>query len=169
MEYTISQAMRYAATLKAKLSEIKKRASSSLVYKKDSSPPFSFEEQEREYQTLSYQLAKVKGALAVANSTTTIKYKDESITLSHAINMLQEVKGYIAWLKELPCLPSKETNSSDRTWDDANDKYITNQVITCCVLPERIRAEKVDSLQASFDELNWLIESKNQVTKFVID
>lgn len=169
MEYTISQAMRYAAQLKAKLSEVKKRAASSLNHKKDAEPPFEFAKMMTEYHELMNTLCKVKGALAVANATTTITCHGGELTLAAVIGTLQELKGYIAFIKELPCMAAKETISSDRNWDEATDKYLTQQVVTVCHLTEAGRAHLIDTMQAQFDELNWLVESKNQVTKLVID
>jgi len=105
---------------------------------------------------------------ATANPTTNLEDKTYRITLAHAVKILQELKGQIAWLKSLPCLANESVTTTDSQWDDDNSKYVKQQITTLCSLPEADRAEMVDNLQDEFDSLNGAVEALNQTTKLSV-
>lgn len=162
MTQTIDQTLKYAAQLKKKIADARKRAESSLVYKQGETPPFSFSEMMAKEAAISNELAKIQGKLAVANATNTIEYKNDNISLSHAIRLLQELKGRIAWINGLGSLANEQTYSTEAIWDDQKSDYLRKQVVTICNLPEADRAKLVDSLQDEFNLLNGLVDSANK-------
>jgi hypothetical protein len=167
-EVTISQALRYASKLKNQVSEARKRAESSLIHKAGEDTAFSFQDMLIKADAASSDLAALQGKLAAANAANTVEYKESPITLSHAVRVLQELKGRIAWAKGLPCQSTETVVNQDRVWDDAVDKYVSKTSTTICSLPEAKRAELVDALQDEFDLLNGAVESTNQVVKLTI-
>lgn len=167
-ELTISQALRYASKLKNQISDARSRAAGSLNHKAGEATAFSFSEMLSKAESLSCDLAVLQGKLASINASSFVDYKGGLISLSHAVRVLQELKGRIAWLKGLAVLQTESTVSTDKVWDDVNDKYITQTVTTFCNLPEAKRAEMVDTLQDEFDSLNGAVESANQVVKLTI-
>jgi len=167
-EVNISQALRYASKLKNQISEARNRAISSLNHKAGSATAFSFREMLSKTFTIGNELAALQGKLAVINATNTVEYKGYQITLAHAVRILQEIKGRIAWLKALPVLPIEENTSSEKNWDDVLEKYTTQNVTTICNLPEAKKADLVDVLQEEFDLLNGAVESANQTVKLTI-
>jgi hypothetical protein len=126
--------------------------------------------------SLSYELAALRGKLAVANAVNTILYSGnfggksdlKEISLAHAISILQELKGRIAWVKGLPCQSVSKISGSSQEWDESAEKYINKPFITFCNLPEAKRAALVDALQEEFDLLNGAVESINQMVKITI-
>ncbi len=164
----ISQALRYASKLKNQISETRTRAFGSLNHEAGEPTAFSFNEMLEKSEKLSDELANLQGKLAVANAINTINYKEETLTLAHAVKILQELKGRIAWLKSLPCLANESVTTTDSQWDDDSSKYIKQQITTLCCLPEADRAELVDNLQEEFDSLNGAIEAMNQTTKLSV-
>jgi hypothetical protein len=167
-ELTISQALRYSSKLKNQISETRTRAFGSLNHKSGEPTAFSFSEMVGKSEKLSDELANLQGKLAVANATNTINYKKETLTLAHAVKILQELKGRIAWMKTLPCLSNESVTTTDSQWDDDNFKYVKQQVTTLCCLPEADRAEIVDNLQEEFDSLNGAVEALNQTAKLSV-
>ena len=167
-EVTISQALRYASKLKNKISDARSRAAGSLNHKVGEPTAFSFPDMLGKADSLSCELAALQGKLASVNASNTVEYKGVLITLSHAVRVLQELKGRIAWLKGLPVQQAEKIISTERVWDDVTDKYINQTTTTLCHLPEANRAELVDALQEEFDYLNGAIESINQVVKLTI-
>jgi len=167
-EVTISQALRYASKLKNQISDARSRAAGSLNHKAGEPTAFSFPEMLAKSEALSSELAALQGKLASVNASSTVEYKGNSITLSHAVRVLQELKGRIAWLKGLPVLQTDTVVTTERSWDDVNDKYINQTSTMICCLPEAKRAEMVDALQEEFDSLNGAVESSNQVVKLTI-
>ena len=167
-ELTISQALRYSNKLKNQISETRTRAFGSLNHKSGEPTAFSFNEMLEKSEKLSDELADLQGKLAVANAITTFEYKEDRITLAHAVKILQELKGQIAWLKSLPCLANESVTTTDSQWDDDNSKYVKQQITTLCSLPEADRAEMVDNLQDEFDSLNGAVEALNQTTKLSV-
>jgi hypothetical protein len=167
-EVTISQALRYASKLKNQISDARSRAAGSLNHKAGESTAFSFPDMLAKADALSSELAALQGKLASVNAASSVEYKGSSITLSHAVRVLQELKGRIAWLKGLPVLQTESTVTTERTWDDVNDKYVNQTSTMICSLPEAKRAEMVDALQEEFDSLNGAVELANQVVKLTI-
>jgi hypothetical protein len=167
-EVTISQALRYTSKLKNQISDARSRAAGSLNHKAGEATAFSFTEMLTKTEALSSELAALQGKLASVNASNVVEYKGSPITLSHAVRVLQELKGRIAWLKGLPVLQTESTVTTERTWDDVNDKYINQTSIMICCLPEAKRAELVDALQDEFDSLNGAVELANQVVKLTI-
>jgi hypothetical protein len=167
-EMNISQALKYASKLKKQISDARTRAAGSLNHQYGEETAFSFNEMLEKADNLSYELAALQGKLAEANAKSTVEYKGNRITLAHAVRILQELKGRIAWLTSLPSLKTEKTTSTDSVWNDATDKYIQKTVVTICNLPEAKRAELVDALQEEFDSLNGTVESANQVIMVTI-
>jgi len=167
-EVTISQALRYASKLKNRISEARKRAENSLNYKAGEATAFSFEKMMANADAASSELAALQGKLAAVNASSLVEYKGDKITLSHAVRVLQELKGRIAWVKALPCQTTESVVSSDRVWDEGNEKYISKTVTTLCNLPEAKRSDLADALQEEFDSLNGAVESANQKVTLTI-
>jgi hypothetical protein len=167
-EVTISQALRYASKLKSQISEARSRAASSLSHKKDEETAFSFSEMLERADNLSYDLAKLQGKLAVANATAIVKYNEQDITLSHAIRILQELKGRIAWVKALPSLATEIVVTYESDYDELQSKYVRQKIETCCSLPEAKKAALADHLQEEFDALNGAVETINQTVTLTI-
>lgn len=167
-EVTISQVLRYASKLKNQIGDARSRAAGSLNHKIGEATAFSFPEMLAKADALSSELAALQGKLASVNASSSVEYKGSSITLSHAVRVLQELKGRIAWLKGLPALQTESTVTTEREWDDVNDKYVNKTSTMICNLPEAKRAEMVDALQEEFDSLNGAVELANQVVKLTI-
>lgn len=161
---TISQALRQAARLKNQISEWQNRAQNSLIFVEGTSPPFDFIEMSNNAEQCAAKLSALKAKIAIANATTRLVYKDKTLALVEAIAVLQELKGRISWLKQLPVKSAITTCSTTRVWSDELDKTVEKSIQTTCCLPEYQRSLVVDELQDQFDELNSLIEEKNQVT-----
>lgn len=168
MELTIKQAISYASQIKKRISDARSRASSSLNHKAGEETPFSFQEMLAKSDQLSDELAAVQGKLAVANATNTVDHKGQTLILSHAIRLLQEMKGKIAWLNGLPVQATESLTSNEREWDETLDKSVMKKTVTFCKLPEAKRAELVDALQDEFNLLNGAVELVNQVVKLTI-
>lgn len=165
-EITISQALRYSSKLKKQISDARIRAANSLNYKAGEETAFSFIEMLKKADSLSYELAKLHGKMAVANASNQVEYEPgEFITLSHAIRILEETKGRIAWVKALPCQMIESVSTIDQVWDDGQSKYLNKSTTTICSLPEAKRAELLDKLQDEYDALNGAVELVNQVVK----
>jgi hypothetical protein len=167
-EVSISQALRYASKLKNQISEARKRAESSLIHKSGEETAFSFSEMLTKADTASNDLAALQGKLAAANAANTVEYKGNQISLSHAVRVLQELKGRIAWVRGLPCQITETSVNQERSWDDTTDKYVLKTSTTICALPEAKRAELADALQEEFDSLNGSVELTNQMVKLTI-
>lgn len=167
-ELSISQALRYANKLKNQIAETRSRAQRSLNHQKGQGTAFSFNEMLEQSNDLSDKLAALQGKLASANANNTIEYKGNNITLAHAVRVLQELKGRISWIKGLNSLEMSEVVSSERTWDETSDKYVSKEIVTICHLPEANKANMTDSLQEEFDLLNGAVESANHVVKIVL-
>ena len=163
---TISQALRYAAKLKNQISDARTRAQSSLTHKSDQQTAFNFQDMLDKSFELGYKLAELQGKLAEVNANNTVKYLGVDVSLAHAVRILQEIKGQIAWIKALPSLQTQITKTQDRVWNDEKDEYVSVTVQMLCYLPEADKADLVDNLQDKFDVLNSAVEHANQTVSF---
>lgn len=173
---TISQALRYAAKLKNQVAEYRQRAVSSVSHQVDQPTAFDFDEVFGAVQQTSFDLSRVKAAIAETNAVTKITFKsllfpvssgERTISLTEAVAYLQEIKGLIAWIKTLPTQAAERITSTSRVFDFEADKYINKEVVTLCHLPEASRANTIEALQDEFDLVNGLVESKNQTTYLI--
>jgi hypothetical protein len=161
---SISQALRYASKLKGKIADARTRAASSITHKAGEETAFDFKAMLDSADTLSDELAALQGRIAVANATNSVIFEGNQISLSHAVRVLQELKGRIAWVKGLTVLQVESVEQSDVDWDDVAAKSVRKSWRMICRLPEAARAALVDQLQEKFDRLNGAVESINQVT-----
>lgn len=157
---TIAQALRHAKKLKGRIDEARGRAAASVSFFVDSPPAFPFEEQATRAEDASRELAELQGRLAVANATHTIDIDGKRVTLSHAVRILQALKGQIAWLRELATKNAAQTVHAEVVYTGAGHQTVARQVE--CRLPEAAKAAIVDSLQERFDLINALVEAQNQ-------
>jgi len=167
-ELTIAQALRFASKLKNQVSDARARAVSSLNHKKDDQTAFDFSEMLEKADSASYELASLHGKLAIVNATNTVQYKGNSISLSHAIRILQELKGRIAWVKALTVAATENYKVAETTWSETAEKYVNGSAEMVCHLPEAKRVALVDSLQDEFDSLNGAVEMINQTVKITV-
>jgi len=167
-ELTISQAIRYSSKLKSQISDSRDRALSSFIYNKNETPAFNFAEMLSKADSLSSELAELQGKIAFANSNNTIEYKGSVINIAHAIRILQELKGRIAWAKNLPALASAITTHQDAEYDENTGKYNKKTLEKVCCLAQADKANLIDSLQEEFDTLNGIVEFSNQTVKITI-
>jgi hypothetical protein len=163
---TISQGIRYAAKLKKKISDARDRALSSITHKSVQETAFKFDDMFDLSSSLISQLSKLQGKLSEANSFNTVQYKNDTISLSHAIKILQEIKGQIAWVKSLPSLQTYVVKTVEREWNSKEEEYVNIPVEMICHLPEANKADVVDELQEQFDMLNSAVETVNQTATF---
>ena len=167
-EVSISQALRYASKLKNQISEARKRAESSLNHNDGEATAFDFQEMLAKADSASADLALLQGKLAAVNASSLVEYKGNPVTLSHAVRILQELKGRIAWVKALPCQTNRVVVSQERVWDDDSSKYIHKLTTIICNLPEAQRSALADALQEEFDVLNGAVELANQKVMLTI-
>jgi len=158
-EMTISQALRLAKKLKGQISVLRTRAAVSVSHRKDSPPAFEFDDLYRKLEGVSSELSSIEGRIIATNASTFVEHSGTKITLAHAVRILADLKGQIAWLNTLSVRSRDTTSESDIEYRAG----VHQTVITewTCHLPEALRAEKVDALQAEFDALNDVVERIN--------
>ena len=161
---SISQALRYASKLKGKIADARTRAASSITHKAGEETAFDFQAMLASSDALSDELAALQGKISVANATNSVTFDGNQISLSHAVRILQELKGRIAWVKGLVVLQVESVEQSDVDWDEVAVKNVKKSWRMICRLPEAAKAALADELQEKFDRLNGAVESINQVT-----
>ena len=162
-EMTIAQALRHAKKLKGRIDEARARAVASVNYLKASTPPFRFDEQMARANKAGSELAELQGLLAVANATNTVTHDGHEVTLAHAVRLLQELKGRLAWLRGMSVKPAAVTGEQSLIYAAGGHQTIIQEV--ACDLPEATKADLVDKIQDQFDALNGAVEALNQTVR----
>lgn len=157
---TISQGLRKIKKLKGQIAEYQTRAQAAVTHRIDVQPAFSFSACVEKAEDLTILLLDLKGRLAYTNATTTIEFEKRTITLSAATQILQELKGQIAWYRGLHVRAQEETQEEEHTYNDEG-KPVRVTTKYRCDLPEAKRAYVVDLMQDKFDRLNDLVEKTN--------
>ncbi len=161
-DLTISQALRNAARLKGKLAEYKTRAAASVTYRSAAKPAYNFAEMSRKIESVRNELIVLESRLAITNATTRVEFSGKQVTLTHAVKLLQEYKGELAWLRGLNVRQAATTYDNEVVY--VKGEHTTQQVDVTCDLPEAMRSDRMDEVQSAFDALNDLVEKKNHET-----
>lgn len=164
---TISQALRHAKKLKGRISDARDRAQKAVTHPADEKPAFDFRATMERADSLSDELAELEGRLALANAREFVDFRGRSMSLCHAVRALQELRGRIAWVKTLAVQATSEYSVTDSEWSDEHERTVRRRVDWKCHLPEAERARLADDLQDRFDELNALVERRNQEAPLV--
>jgi len=162
----ITAVLRRIAAIKGEINCWTSRVIGSITYEAADPPAYSFEEAFSARRTLVKELVQLQTALAIANATTMIQWKDKGITLATAIRELQEVKSEISLLSGL----SAHTRADYKVKEDGPN-YIRErgqfeqiEVAMKCDFVERDRDAAVTDLRKRFAELNLLVEAANHGT-----
>lgn len=162
---TISQALRRQKKLKGDLKSLLERAAASVTYDEKQPPAFSFADTLGQADTVREELIRVESAIRVTNAKTQIKWDGRDMSLSEATARLQEMKGRIAWLKELAIEAQLVTERTSVEWDDLGEKRAKIAKKFHCDLPEAKRANLIELEQNAFDGLNDTVETVNHQTQ----
>lgn len=160
MSMTISQGLRQVAKLKGQLNEYLKRAQGAVTYIEGEKPAFDFDASMEAADKAREALVKLETAIRVTNATTQVVGR-EGMTLAEATCRLQETKGRIAWLRSLTVEAQPAVRKRTGHTYDAERRLVEVFAVTQCALPEALRAERIEKLQAEFDALNDAVETTN--------
>lgn len=161
-QMTISQALRHAKKLKGRISDARDRAQKAVTHKAEDRPAFDFRATLERADSLSDELAYLEGKLALANAREVLDFQGKPMPLCHAVRLLQELRGRIAWVKGLAVQATAEYSVTEPEWDEEHERTVRRRIDWKCHLPEAERAALADRLQDRFDELNALVERRNQ-------
>ena len=161
---TIASALRRIKNIKGQIAEHKSRSELGVSYTLDKVPSFRFKEEVDKYIAATNELLDLESKVAIANANTLILDGGEDITLAEAIRTLQEIKGMIAFYRDLNLKSGLEKNRV-RDWDEEENKSISRveEITYICDLSEIERDAKIRSLQNHFEVLNNSVEDKNHV------
>jgi hypothetical protein len=161
-ELTIAQALRRIKNLKGQIAEHSQRCTAGVSYPIDKVPAFRYQESFEAMGLLQTEMVDLEARVAAANATATVLCDGGELTLTKAVRLLQELKGNIAFLKGLN-LRSETVKTRTNDWDDVEMKHISRVEETTYVsdLSEQDRDKAVKKLQASFENLNNLVENAN--------
>lgn len=162
-EMTLSQALRHAKKLKGQLAEVTGRAKAGVSYKDSQKPAFEFKASMEKASALRKDLLEMTTRIRVTNAVTTLEFGGRTIHMSEAVAKLEDLKGEIAWVKELPVKAQASVEESEYDYNDAGQRVMVKTRWTC-ELPEAQRADVVEKLQEEFDRLNDAVERVNHVT-----
>jgi hypothetical protein len=161
-ELTIAQALRRIKNLKGQIAEHSQRCTAGVSYPLDKVPAFRYHESLEAMSLAQAEMVDLEARVATANATATVLCGSETLTLTKAVRLLQELKGNIAFLKGL-VLRSETVKTRTSDWDDDQMKNISRVEETTYVsdLSEQDRDKAVKKLQSSFEDLNNLVENAN--------
>lgn len=159
----ISTALRRVKKLKGDLAELLERAKTGVSYKQNDPPAFKFDECIAKAKTTRKELVTLQARIAKTNAVNMISFQGENITLGHAVLLLKEFKGQLAWYSELKGIVRNQpvTSQDETQYDYETEKRVTRVVHYNCALPEAKRAEAAEAIKADFDELNNIVEDMN--------
>ena len=159
---TIAQALRRVKSLKGQIAEHTARCVAGVSYPADKVPAFRYGESMTALSMAQAEMIELEAKIAAANASATVTWAGATHTLAFCIRMLQELKGNIAFLKGLH-LRSETVKTRTNDWDDVEMKHICRVEETTYVsdLSEQDRDKAVKAMQASFEELNNLVEDAN--------
>jgi hypothetical protein len=161
---TIAQALRHAKKLKGRIDEARTRATGCVSFYADAAVAFDFAEQLKRADDASAELAELQGRLAVANARETLTHDGATVTVAHAVRVLQELRGRIAWLRALAVKQTERGNEMVAVYIPAQGHMQTPREVVCR-LPEATKAARVDELQEKFDTLNAAVEALNHTAR----
>jgi hypothetical protein len=166
---TIAQALRRVKIIKGRIAEHRSRAINSVSYEVNKQPAFNFSEEMNAMKLAQNELLDLEARIARANAVTEIQdvYAGNiTITLSYAIRQLQELKGWISFLKELE-LRTGLTRERVSEWDDVKNDFVTfhKEVSHVSDLSEKARDELIKNYQDHFEMLNNAVEDANHKTQ----
>lgn len=162
---TISQALRAIAKLKGQIKETQAKAHACVVYSKANPPAYKFKTCKEQLIEMQTQLRDLEVRLRRTNAVTNIHLGTGQFTLTYATVRLQELKGWIAWLRSLPTQAHAEvTTESPR---NIGGQYVLVPSTQLCDLPEADRDTEIRALQSAFDEINDAVEATNHRTELV--
>jgi len=166
---TIAQALRRVKTIKGRIAEHRSRAINSVSYEVNKQPAFNFSEEMNAMKVAQNELIDLEARVARANAVTDIQDVhggNVTVTLAHAIRQLQELKGWIAFLKELE-LRTGTTRERTSEWDDVKNDFVTfhKDVSYVSDLSEKARDESIKNCQEHFESLNNAVEDANHKTQ----
>lgn len=159
---TISAALRRIRKLKGQIAEDRGAAFKMNSWPAGQEPPFRFDVLVGRSDVATQELIKLSAAVAEANAMHAINHDGQEMTLQCAIKTLQELKGQIAWLKSLSCLPHTSQNHEIEQKTGYGQPAAPPRVVqVLCAFTEPMRVEKVRALQDKFDALNDALEARN--------
>ena len=159
---TIARGLRRAKQLKGRVAELSSRLSGTTSWKDGDKPDFTFEETLEEHDKAVAELVNLRTDIARANAVGTIAFEGETIVLTKAIRLQDELKGRITLFKGFDL-----RQGSDRvhTGYDDRSRAVYEVVTHEAVWTERDRAEKIEALRARLETLNELLEEANHTTR----
>jgi hypothetical protein len=166
---TIAQALRRVKIIKGRIAEHRSRAINGVSYELNKQPAFNFSEEMNAMKLAQNELLDLESRIVRANAVTEIQdvYAGNIVvTLAHAIRQLQELKGWIAFLKELE-LRTGTTRERVSEWDDVKNDFVTfhKEVSHVSELTEKARDELIKNYQDHFEILNNAVEDANHKTQ----
>lgn len=161
---TIATALRRIKRLKGDMDTLAQRAQSSVSHVKDATPSFPFKETRTLLNSTRAELIKLRASVARANAVTVITWNEENMPLAQAINVLQEIKSEISWLRGLHIRAGVE-RTADWDYDESGRRSRrVDEVTYVTSLTEVERAEELRSLADRFEQLNATVEAANHST-----
>jgi len=159
---TIAMALRRIKKLKGQVSEITNRAYQSVHWLDKKEPDFRFSRLIEQQEAKITEMIELEAAVAAANATNTIKFKDKDITISKAIRWLQETKGAISFYGSLQIREGEEERPT-MEWDDTLERNVRRKeiIIHKSAISGVDRVKKIEELRDFFEELNNLVETAN--------
>jgi hypothetical protein len=161
----IAQGLKRTKRLKGQMNELTKRAVSVVSHRADKEPPFDFAETLETRETVRKELISLTARISLANATAIIVVDGKEIHLVEGVKMLQELKDEIDFLKTLP-LRDETEREPESVYDDNTGRYVQRyrEIKWVSAMTEKERAEKIQSLQDRFEEVNGIVDSANYST-----
>jgi len=177
---TISQALRRRKKLKGLIHTYTDRIQEALIFDKTKPPVFGYEETSKLLKQTKFELVAIEDAIAFANATNWLKFKEESVRLTWVIRVLAEIKGDISRYeryKDNGYLLTERENTVTEEVPDLTQMVESTSIGTGAVMRSHPKktvskttissitvkecAEKIQSLQDEFEALNDLLETAN--------
>lgn len=166
----INEGLRKLAALKGEHSRIGTRLKSPnvLTWKSENEPAFSFGELIDELNKISTQIINLKRDIACTNAQTKVTALGETVTLTAAILLLQELKGMIKFYEDLESLVPDQTPYLLNENTYINGQVNTVKVSYTAATTKRLCILAQDSFREQFNTLNAAVEAANHITPLVI-
>jgi hypothetical protein len=161
---TISQGLRRIAKLKGQYKELADRAAASINYMEETPPAFKFVDSMLEMEKVRLELVGLWTSVRYTNAVTMIDFHDQKMSLVEATVRLQEVKGRIAFLRNLQATPQKERTVLQQEIDRTTHQYVSVKHKQFCDFTEVEKVTEIKKDVDFFDDLNDAVESANHRT-----
>ena len=159
---TIARGLRRAKQVKGRVADLRSRLAGTTTWKDGAKPDFTFEETLEDHDKAVAELVDLRTAIARANAVGTVEFEGETIVLTKAIRLQDELKGRITLFKGFDL---RQGDDRVHTGYDERSRMVYEVVTHKAVWTERMRAEKIEALRARLETLNELIEEANHTTR----